>query len=96
MPCPTWSYKGRHLIENAFMDTKQCRGIATRFATLVTMFEGQLQLVARVNGTSSRSRTWSHMDVRYTPTHCSFSQTSRAEYRYDRIARYMGTGATGS
>ncbi|MCY4522093.1 MAG: hypothetical protein OXC13_15115 [Caldilineaceae bacterium] len=36
----TKSYKGRHLIEYLFMDTKQFRGIATRFAKLAIMFEG--------------------------------------------------------
>ena len=44
MPVPhdTASYKAWHLNENAFMGTKQFRGIATRFCKLAIMFEGLL------------------------------------------------------
>ena len=52
----TRSYKGRHLIENAFMDAKQFRGIFTRFSKLAIMFEGQCQLVAWVIGTRDTRR----------------------------------------
>ena len=56
LPYDSTSYKGRHLIENAFMDAKQFRGIFTRFAKLAIMFEGQCQLVAWVVGTRTTRR----------------------------------------
>ncbi len=59
------SYKARHLIENAFMDAKQFRGIFTRFSKLAIMFEGQCHLVAWVIGTreSRRGASPHHMNV---------------------------------
>ena len=50
------SYKGRHLIVNAFKDAKQFRGIFTRFSKLAIMFEGQCHLVAWVVGTRETRR----------------------------------------
>ena len=46
LPYDEQSYKGRHLIENAFMDAKQFRGIYTRYCKLAITFEGLLHLVA--------------------------------------------------
>ena len=39
-------YKGRHLVENAFADYKQYRGIATRYCKLIETFMGAFHLVA--------------------------------------------------
>lgn len=52
----TVSYKARHLVENAFVDAKQFRGIATRYCKLAEMFEGILCLVAWYVGTKSTRR----------------------------------------
>ena len=35
-------YKLRHLVENAFLDLKQWRGVATRYAKKVRLFPGYL------------------------------------------------------
>ena len=51
-----WSYKGRHLVENAFADAKQFRGIATRYCKLAEMFAGMLSLVAWFTATRSSRR----------------------------------------
>ena len=40
------AYKGRHLVENNFVDYKQYRGIATRYCKLSETFAGRFQLVA--------------------------------------------------
>lgn len=40
------SYKARHLVENAFADAKQFRGIATRYCKLAETFSGMLSLVS--------------------------------------------------
>lgn len=57
---PPWydaqSYKARHLVENAFVDAKQFRGIATRYCKLLAMYEGLLCLVAWFTGTRSTRR----------------------------------------
>ena len=50
------SYKARHLVENAFVDAKQFRGIATRYCKLAAMYEGLLCLVAWFTGTRSTRR----------------------------------------
>ena len=50
------SYKGRHLVENAFADAKQFRGIATRYCKLAEMYAGLLSLVAWYCGTRSSRR----------------------------------------
>lgn len=38
------TYKARHLVENAFADLKQFRGIATRYCKLASTFEESLAL----------------------------------------------------
>lgn len=50
------SYKARHLVENAFVDAKQFRGIATRYCKLGAMYAGLLCLVAWFNGTKITRR----------------------------------------
>lgn len=50
------SYKARHMVENAFVDTKQFRGIATRYCKLGEMYAGLLCLVAWFTGTKSTRR----------------------------------------
>ena len=50
------SYQARHLVENAFADAKQFRGIATRYCKLAEMFEGMLSLVAWYIGTKGTRR----------------------------------------
>lgn len=50
------SYKARHMVENAFVDAKQFRGIATRYCKLLAMYEGLLCLVAWFTGTRSIRR----------------------------------------
>ena len=50
------SYKARHLVENAFADAKQFRGVATRYSKLGEMFEGMLCLVAWFIGTRQTRR----------------------------------------
>ncbi len=56
LPYDERSYKGRHLIENAFMDAKQFRGIYTRYHKLAIMFEGLVHLVSWVVGTRDTRR----------------------------------------
>ena len=46
LPCDMDAYKARHLVENAFADLKQFRGIATRYCKLAVTFEAVLALVA--------------------------------------------------
>ena len=50
------SYKGRHIIENSFVDVKQFRGIATRYCKLAVTYEGLLSLVAWFLGTKENQR----------------------------------------
>ena len=50
------SYKARHLVENAFADVKQYRGIATRYCKLEATFAGMLDLVCWVVGTKPSRR----------------------------------------
>ena len=50
------SYKARHLVENAFADAKQFRGMATRYCKLVEMFAGMVSLVAWFVGTRNGRR----------------------------------------
>lgn len=52
----TQSYKARHLVENAFADAKQFRGIATRYCKLAEMFAGMLSLVTWFTATRSSRR----------------------------------------
>lgn len=56
LPYDERSYKGRHLVENAFMDVKQFRGVYTRFCKLAIMFEGLVHLVGWVVGTRDTRR----------------------------------------
>lgn len=56
IPHDTESYKGRHTIENTFLDAKQFRGLATRYCKLASMFEGMLSLVAWFLGTKKVQR----------------------------------------
>lgn len=56
IPHNTRTYKGRHQIENSFVDIKQFRGIATRYCKLGIMYEGMLQLVAWFVGTKPKQR----------------------------------------
>ena len=51
-----WSYKARHLVENAFADVKQFRGIATRYCKLATMYAGLFGLAAWFVGTKTARR----------------------------------------
>ena len=50
------SYKARHLVENAFANVKQFRGIATRYCKLAATFCGMLSLVAWFCGTRETRR----------------------------------------
>lgn len=43
--CDMEAYKARHLVENAFADLKQFRGIATRYCKLAETFSELLSLV---------------------------------------------------
>ena len=57
-PYDEWSYKGRHLVENVFVDIKEFRGIATRYHKLASTFCAGLQLVSwhlRTRGRKLRS-----------------------------------------
>ena len=56
MPYDRQSYKGRHLIANAFRDAKQFRGIATRYCKRAATFEGLLHLVIWFLGTQEAQR----------------------------------------
>lgn len=51
-----WSYKARHLVENAFADVKQFRGIATRYCKLEATFAGMMDLVCWFVGTKTTRR----------------------------------------
>lgn len=62
------SYKARHLVENAFADAKQFRGVATRYCKLAEMFEGMLSLVAWYVGTSRTRRGPSQYERQSEPT----------------------------
>ena len=50
------AYKSRHLVENAFADLKQFRGIATRYCKLALMFEALVELVCWVVNTRPTRR----------------------------------------
>lgn len=50
------SYRARHLIENAFADVKQFRGIATRYHKLAETYAGLLSLAAWFCGTRETRR----------------------------------------
>ncbi len=67
------SYQGRQLVENAFADAKQFRGIATRYCKLATMFAGRFSLVAWFVGTKHTRRGPS--------PHCRQSEPSGPEGR---------------
>ena len=51
-----WSYQARHLVENAFADVKQFRGIATRYHKLAETYGGLLSLVCWYVGTRTTRR----------------------------------------
>ena len=57
---PIWfdaeSYQGRHLVENAFSDLKQFRGIACRYAKLADSYAGMVNLVSWFLGTKRQQR----------------------------------------
>lgn len=50
------AYKARHLVENAFADLKQFRGIATRYCELAATFSALLSLCCFVVNTRSTRR----------------------------------------
>ena len=50
------SYKARHLLENAFADLKQFRGVATRYHKLGATFAAMLNLAAWFTGTRKTRR----------------------------------------
>ncbi len=50
------AYKARHLVENAFADIKQFRGIATRYCKLALTFSEMLALVCFVVNTKPNRR----------------------------------------
>ena len=51
-----WSYQGRHLVENAFADLKQFRGVACRYAKLAENYAGFVNLASWFIGTKQRQR----------------------------------------
>ena len=55
-PCDYDAYKGRHLVENAFADIKQFRGIATRYCKLALTFTEMLSLVCFAVNTRTTRR----------------------------------------
>ena len=55
-PCDYEAYKARHLVENAFADLKQYRGIATRYCKLAVTFTELLALVCVVVNTKPNRR----------------------------------------
>ncbi len=54
--CDYDAYKARHLVENAFADLKQFRGIATRYCKLAITFTEMLSLVCVVVNTRQTRR----------------------------------------
>ena len=56
IPHDCHAYKARHLVENAFLDIKQFRGIATRYCKLAQTFAGLLNLVMWFVGSKSQQR----------------------------------------
>ena len=46
IPFDQWSYQGRPLVENAFSDLKQFRGLACRYAKRADSYAGMVSLVA--------------------------------------------------
>ena len=63
-----WSYKARHLVENAFADVKQFRGIATRYCKLEATFAGMLDLVCWFVGTKRTRRGESQYQRQIEPS----------------------------
>lgn len=51
-----WSYQGRHLVENAFADLKQFRGVACRYAKLAENYAGFVNLASWFIGTKQGQR----------------------------------------
>ena len=51
-----WSYQGRHLVENAFADLKQFRGVTCRYAKLAENYAGFVNLASWFIGTKQRQR----------------------------------------
>ena len=49
-------YNARHLVENAFADLKQFRGVATRYCKLASTFASMLSLCAFVVNTKPNRR----------------------------------------
>ena len=61
--CDMETYKARHLVENAFADLKQFRGIATRYCKLAVTFCELLSLVFwYLNTKSGRRGSSPHLD----------------------------------
>ena len=54
--CDMDAYKARHLVENAFADLKQFRGIATRYCKLASTFVALVSLCAFVVNTRATRR----------------------------------------
>lgn len=55
-PLDTDAYRSRHLVENAFADLKQFRGVATRYCKLATTFMSFVLLTAWVVNTRATRR----------------------------------------
>ena len=55
-PCDLNAYNARHLVENAFADLKQFRGIATRYCKLAATFTAMLSLCCWVINTRPTRR----------------------------------------
>ena len=56
IPHDEQAYKSRHLVENAFADLKQFRGIATRYCKLAAAFVAMLNLACFVVNTRETRR----------------------------------------
>lgn len=54
--CDMEAYKSRHLVENAFADLKQFRGVATRYCKLAVTFSALVCLVCVVVNTRESRR----------------------------------------
>ena len=58
------SYRGRHIVENSFVDVKQFRGIATRYCKYAETFCAALHLAAWCRRTRGRGRKESKYLIR--------------------------------
>ena len=54
--CDMDAYKARHLVENAFADLKQFRGVATRYCKLAVTFSALVSLCSWVIATRTTHR----------------------------------------